>query len=309
MPQRRNDSATQRSKIGTPDGSSHLEDLAVFVLVARATSFARAAQRAGLSTSSVSRAVARLEAKLGVRLLQRTSRTVACTEEGRQLCLQAGPLVDELQQALVLAADRRSQPVGVLRVTAPAFTGATRVASALAAFALAYPEISVELDATNTTRNLIEDGYDLAIRVGPVTDGDLVARKLWDVESALFVSRELIAPRPPYRVERAALERAPAVVTRASSVWRFLAPDGSRVEITPNARFVVNDPRAAVEAARQGLGYVLAPADAVSERDRALVRVRPSFGEPESREVFAAYPSRRLLPVRVRLALDWLAKH
>ncbi len=287
----------------------HLEDLAVFVVVAEHASFVEASRRTRIPTSSVSRAVARLEEDLGVRLLQRTSRRVTPTEEGRQLLLRATPLVTELEDVLRAVSDRRAEPRGLVRITAPAFTGATRVAAALAAFARAHPHVTVELDASNVVRDIIEDRFDLALRVAPIADADLVSRRLWDVESGLFASRDFVARalRGRTRLSRARLERAPAIVTRASARWRFRGEDGGVREVTPLARFTVNDPRAAVEIARHGVGMVLAPVSAALA-GAALVRLHTELGEPEPAQIFALYPSRRLLPARVRLVLEWLGK-
>jgi LysR family transcriptional regulator AphB len=289
--------------------SADLADVALFVAVAEQASFVEAARRTRTPTSTVSRAVARLEESLGVRLLQRTSRKVAVTDDGRQLLLSAGPLVDELQQALVAVADRRAEPRGLVRITAPAYTGATRVATSLASFVRAHPGISVELDASNTVRDLIEERYDLAIRVGPIADSELVSRRLWESASGLFATRELIERElgKSRRASRPALSRVPAVTTRRNGKWRFEHHDGQIEEIVPSARFTVNDPRAAIEVARHGAGFVVAPLDAAAQAPE-LVRVETTLGDPEKAQIHAVYPSRRLLPARVRLAVDWLAK-
>jgi DNA-binding transcriptional LysR family regulator len=253
--------------------------------------------------------VARLEESLGVLLLQRTSRKVALTEDGRQLLLGAGPLVDELQQALESVANRRSEPRGLVRVTAPVYTGATRVAKSLAAFVREHPAITIELDASNTLRDLIEERYDLAIRVGPVADSELVARRLWEISSGLFATRDVIERElgASRRASRPALSKVPAVTTRRNGKWRFKRRDGEIEEIVPNARFTVNEPRAAIEVARHGAGFVIAPIDAAAQAPE-LVPVRTVLGEPETAQVYVVYPSRRLLPARVRLVIDWLAR-
>src|SRR6478735_2587239 len=137
-----------------------LDDLSVFACVAQQESFVAASRRLAIPTSSVSRAVARLELDLGVQLLRRTSRKVAITDEGRQLLDRVAPHLEVLEEALTLTADRRPRPSGVVRVTAPAYTGSTRLARSLARFALRHPEITIELDATNVIRDLLQDGFD-----------------------------------------------------------------------------------------------------------------------------------------------------
>jgi DNA-binding transcriptional LysR family regulator len=302
---------TRRDGGGTivrPPGA--LDDLAVFVSVAQHASFVEASRRLAIPTSSISRAVARLEDDLRVPLLRRTSRTVAVTDEGQQLLLHAAGHVEGLQEALAAAADRQPEPSGVVRVTAPAFTGSTRVARSLAAFALAHPNIAVELDATNVLRDLLEDGFDFGIRVGPDADADFVARPLWKGHFGLFASRGFVkrALRGKPRVTREALERGPCVVLRPGAVWRFRDGEGRAVEITPRSCFAVNDPRGAIDVARRGLGIALAPLDAVPADTGDLVRVEADFGEPQPVDLFVVYPTRRLLPLRVRMAIDWLAR-
>jgi len=286
-----------------------LDDLAVFVAVAQHASFAEASRRLRIPTSSVSRAVVRIERDVGVPLLRRTSRTVVVTDEGRELLDAAAGHLDGLHEALAAIADRRAEPSGVVRVTAPAFTGATRVARALATFTRAYPKLAVELDATNAIRDLLEDGYDFGIRVGSRADADFITRHLWQGRFALFAARALVATELGGRAEitQSQLERVPCVVARTPIVWRFADPAGRAIDVTPRACFVINDPRGAVEVARSGVGVVLAPRDAVPARDRELVELATRFGEPQPVDLFVVYPSRRRLPSRVRLAIDWLA--
>jgi len=285
-----------------------IDDVAVFVAVAQHASFVAASRETGVTTSSVSRAVARLEDALATRLLQRSSRKVVLTDAGRQLLLHAAPHVAGLGEALAVAADRHPEPSGTVRVTAPAYTGSTRIADALARFALAHPKIRIELDATNTIRDVLEDGYDFAIRVGAKVDASFVARRIFHGAFGLFATpgfvKRVRTPREP--VGRELLERAPCVVSRVSARWTFRqAASGAVTEVAPRVHFAVNDPRAAVAVAARGVGFVVAPLEAADAEPR-LVRVTSPLGEPVPLELYLVYPSRRLLPVRVRLAIDWL---
>lgn len=284
-----------------------LDDLAVFVAVAREASFVGGSRRLGIPTSSVSRAVARLEERLGVALLRRTSRTVAITDEGRELLQRAGDHIEGLEEALLVAADARPEPRGVVRVTAPSFTGSTRVTRALAAFARRYPGIVVEIDATNVLRDLVLDGFDFGIRFGTVVDADFVARPLWHGQFGLFAARDFVRTElgGKRKLSREVLERVPCIVHRPSSVWKFRAPDGREVEVRPRPAFAVNDPRGAVDAARAGLGIVFAPLEAARPAGE-LVMLEPAFGDVAPVELFLVYPTRRLMTTRVRLAIDWL---
>ena len=292
------------------NGTIDTADVHLFLAVAKHASFVAASRKTGVPTSTVSRAVARLEEALGVRLLQRTSRHVSTTQEGAWLLARAAPLVDELDQVLAELGERDEEPAGKLRVTAPVVTGSEQIARALTAFAAAHPRVSVELQLTNAVVNLIDAGFDLAFRAGPITDGDLIARKLWTGRFALaaspsFVKRELKGRR---RVSAERLAAVPAVVTRPGVAWKFVGPKGAQGEVMPRECFTVNDPRVAVEAAKAGLGVVRAPRDLLQREKRSLVLLECALGEPEGREMYAVYPSRRLVPLRVKAAIEWVLK-
>lgn len=287
-----------------------LDDLSLFVSVAQQQSFVAASRRSAIPTSSVSRAVARLEEQLGVQLLRRTSRRVALTDEGHHLLDRAALHLEGLEEALSLLADRRPTPSGVVRVTAPAYTGSTRIARSLGAFATAHPEITIELDATNVIRDLLQDGFDFGVRVGSQANPDFVTRRLWQGQYGLFAATSFVnrALSGKPRVTREALQREPCVALRPTSRWRFRGPSGDLLEISPRVAFTVNDPRGTAEVARLGLGIALLPVDTVASEPQGLVRLRPDFGEPEPVDLYLVYPTRRLLPQRVRMAMDWLTK-
>ena len=294
----------------TTQRTGSLDDLSIFVSVARQASFVAASRRLAIPTSSVSRAIARLEDELGVQLLRRTSRNVVLTDEGRQLLGHAASHLDGLEDALALTVDRLPEPSGVVRVTAPAYTGSTRIARSLAAFSLVHPSVTIELDATNVIRDLLQDGFDFGVRVGPHVHPDFVARRLWQGQFGLFAAQAFVksalAGKPD--VTRETLERQPCVALRTSVVWRFRNPTGGLLELLPSVRFTVNDPRATADVARQGVGIALLPLDAVAQNSEGLVRLRTDFGEPEPVDLYVVYPTRRLLPQRVRMAIEWLAK-
>lgn len=291
------------------NGTIDPSDVQLFVAVARAASFVAASRKTGVPTSSVSRAVARLEDALGKRLLHRTSRKVSLTQEGAWLLERAAPLLDELGRALSNLGETEREPSGVLRVTAPVMTGAERIGPALIAFAAAHPRVSLQLRLTNAVLSLHEEGLDLAFRAGPIAETDVVARKLWEepfvlAATSAFVKKTLRGRR---EVTAARLAELPAVTAEPGAVWRFRDEQGTSTELKPKTHFSVNDPRVAVQAAKAGLGVVRAPAELVRREGKSLIRLDCELGELEGRALFAVYPSRRLLPLRVRAAIDWVA--
>jgi DNA-binding transcriptional LysR family regulator len=289
-----------------------MDDVAVFVAVARAGSFVGASTQTRMPTSTVSRAIARLEERLGLALFRRSSRKVALTDAGRNLLLRASPSVDALREAIAETTDERGDIAGSIRITAPTFTGATRVTARLAAFARKHPRVTIELDASNSLRDLVMEGYDVGIRVGPSVDADFVARKLWTGRFGLYATEALLKEVAGARaarartIDRAVVERGPCVVTRSSAVWRFRDQRDDVVQVKPKGRFIVNDPRAALLAASAGIGFVLAPQEAGATM-KELVALTCEKMAPEPTDLYLVYPTRRLQPLRVRKLIEWLA--
>jgi len=200
-----------------------LDDYRIFVAVAREGSFVAASRKTGVPTSTVSRAVARLESRIGARLVHRTSRRVSLSSDGERLLARVGPLIDGLSTVIAETRDQTTQPAGVLRVTAPVVSGSGWVGRSLASFAEAYPRVQVELRVTNTVVDLVGDRFDLGFRGGPVEDARLVARRIWSapnvlVASPAFVERALSGRR---LVTRAQLESLPAIVHGTRFRWSF----------------------------------------------------------------------------------------
>lgn len=284
-----------------------LDDIQLFLAVARTRSFVAAARRLAVPTSTLSRRIAALEEALGARLLQRTSRRVGLTEEGARLVERAGAQLDELVAAVDQTIDREVEPAGRLRVTAPVLTGAHRIAPALFAFAAAHPKIVLELDLTNAVVPLVEAGYDLAFRAGPIRDRELIARKLWSLPQQFAAAPAVVRDRlgGKRRITRDALARVPAIVTRANR-WNLIDRRGVVEALVTQERVMVNDPRVAIAAAVAGLGVVCATIDAIAAYGPSLVELTVIGRHPEPRDLFAVYPSRTLVPSRVRAALDWV---
>ncbi|MFT3712250.1 MAG: LysR family transcriptional regulator [Archangium sp.] len=292
------------------NGTADFSDLPLFLAVARSQSFAAAARQTGVPLSTVSRSVARLEERLGVRLLTRTTRRVTLTHEGALLLERTGGLADELGERLRDASSGVDEPAGVLRVTAPVVTGAGPVARVLRKMLATFPRLTVELHLGNELVDLVKERYDLAIRNSAEETPGLIARKLWNFSFALaaspdFVRREL---RGRHVLDEETLRSVPSVATRPAPVWRFRRKNGEFAEVRPRPRLVVSDPRVAAETAADGLGVVFAPRMAIEACAKKLVTLSTTLGEPESRVIYAVYPSRQFLPARTRVALEWLQR-
>lgn len=290
-----------------PNNGMKLEDLEFFLCVAEKLHFGQAARQLRVPASTLSRRIAALEDALGQRLLQRTSRKVGLTSEGVRLSARASRLMSELRGVLSSSA-ADEEPAGKLRVTAPLLTGAEQIGPALFEFAARYPRVELELHLTNAVVDLVEEGFDLAFRAGPVTHAELVARRLWRAPYMLAASASFVrdALRGVTHVSRATLAEQAFILTRARGEVKLARRSGAADTLRPASRVVVNDPRMAVLAAAAGLGIVCAPRETVARHGDGLIELRVRGREVVPRELYAVYPSRRLLPARVRLALDWV---
>ncbi len=279
--------------------------VSLFVRVVEAGSFTRAAAQLGITTSGVSRAVARLEAELGVRLLQRTTRKLSLTAAGRTYFDQVRGALARLEEAGSTAIEMGAEPRGSVRLTAPpGLVGA--LIPFVAAFLLRYPKIGVQLSCSQGIVDLVEEGFDLALRLGRLRDSSLVARRVGHLVTGLFASRGYVArnglPRTP-----ADLAQHDCVLFRSQggkATWRL--SDGERehlVEVT--GRIEVDEIPSLHQAVLNGIG-IGSISFFSSARMRGLVRVLPNYVTGEL-PVSLVSPSRRLEPARVVLLRDFLA--
>jgi len=273
--------------------------LADFNLVARHGGFGRAARAAGRPKATLSRRVSELESSLDLRLFERGTRALKLTQEGRALYERTGALLTELDETAAAIASGGDRPRGRLRVSAPLLFSQTAMGKLAAAFALKYPEVRLEVTTEDRAVDMIEEGYDLVIRVNPDPDESLVGRIFLRDRLVVVASPDLTRPKADFAV--------PAVV-RASDLnyaWDVVAPRGkSRITIEPVLRLtslvMVRD------AVRAGVGAARLPVSLVSHDLTAGKLVR--WGDVDGPEVaiWTLYPSRRLLSARVSAFLDFL---
>ena len=288
---------------GTLDLDPDLNDITVFAAVARALSFVEASRRLGVPRSSVSRSIARLENQLGVLLLQRTSRSVQLTEDGRVFLERCGGLLDEVREVCRSLRHDSGDFQGQLRVTATTPTGSHIIGPALIAFGAKHPALRINLRLTNANLDLIEEGLDLAFRLGPLEDSGLVARHLWSVPYGLFGRPDVVrkvfgAERPRHPSE---LVGKPAVIAAPMTRWKFRSSTGSVHQVAPMPSFVVDDIRVALTAVSAGLGFGYAPLEMAE--GLGLMSVDIDGWSPTSREMLAVFPSARHLAPKVRAAV------
>lgn len=288
-----------------------LNGLAAFVAAVEAGGFAPAGKRLGLTRSAVGKAVARLEARLGVRLMHRTTRRLRLTEDGERFYERALRALAEIEAAEASLETGRAEPAGLLKVTAPALLGRRCVAPVLTELAREQPRLSIEVSFFDRPADLIEEGFDLAIRTGPLPDGaGLMARRLAGL-------RAIVCAAPAYLEARG----RPASIDDLGGHdvlfyhrngwdkrWPGLDARAATGEAAYASRLRFDDLEAIADAAAAGMGIAWLPSFLVADRARAGALERILADAPEqSADVYALWPQAPYLPLRVRLAIDRLA--
>ncbi|HEX9431311.1 MAG TPA: LysR family transcriptional regulator [Burkholderiales bacterium] len=283
----------------------------VFAQVVESGSFARAADRLSLSTSAASRHVAELESHLQTRLLNRTTRRVSLTESGRAFYERSVQLLADLAEAEQEASSAAVVPRGTIRLTTSVNFGVRHVAPAIAEFLARHPEVRFDVSLADRVVDLVEEGFDLAIRIGPPGADNLVARKLGETRLVPCASPQYLAqhgaPKTPEELARHNCFTYEYVSTR--HVWRFRDRAGTEHAVRVAGSLHSNNGDLLAEAAAQGAGIVFEPAFIVGPEVRAgrLVPLLQDYVTPPV-PIYALYPSRKHLSAKVRRFVDFLAE-
>ena len=288
-----------------------LNDIVVFTKVVETKSFTGAADALGLPKSTVSRKLAQLEERLGVRLVQRTTRKLALTDIGEAYYQRCSRIVADVAAAEQLVTDMQSTPRGRLRLTASVDFSTRFLGEIVADFLAMHPDINVELEATDRVVDMIEEGFDLAVRIGPMPESTLIAKKLAALQLILVASPAYLAKRgTPKQIEE--LDEHEHVLftpTSRNQSWTLHGPNEATYEFGRPARFASNNFGSVIEVARAGGGISLISEFMISNEFKSgtLVPVLPEW-RTRANEVHAVYPARQNLPPRLTLFLDHLAK-
>src|SRR3954468_3699001 len=279
-----------------------LEAMQAFVAVADLQGFAPAARKLGLSPSGVTRLIAALENHLGARLLQRTTRSVTLTDIGARYLERARWILADVEEAECSAQRERTRPSGRLVVSAPIGFGRLHVSPVMSAYLMRYPEVSGELRLSDRLINLVEDGVDLAVRIGHLADSSLVARSVGDM-------RRIVVASPDYLKRRGEPNNPAAVASHdtiqfGASDWDFVE-DGREVRVPCTPRFITNSADAAILHSEQGGGLtrVLAYQAAGAIAAGRLKILLEKF-EQAPLPIHIVYPTSRLLSAKVRAFVD-----
>ncbi|MGD8956791.1 MAG: LysR family transcriptional regulator [Chromatiaceae bacterium] len=288
-----------------------MDDREVFFSVVEANGFSAAARRLETTPASVSRQVKALEQRLGVRLLQRTTRKLSLTEAGERYFREGRRLlheIDDLEHALASSAQ---EPVGELRVVAPMSFGQRRLAAMVASFAKLHPKLRISLILEDRETDLIDVAADLAIRIGYPADSSMIARAIAPVQRHACASPEYLerrgCPESPEDLLHHDCLHYNLISEREE--WTFRGDDGEQT-VAIKGSFCSNNGDVLAEAAMQGLGITLLPSFIIEDglADGRLVKVLGDY-ERAPLTLFALYPSRRHVPAKTRAFLEHLLDH
>ena len=284
----------------------------MFVAVLEAGSFAKAARLMRTSSGQASKLVSKLEADLGVQLLKRTTRALSPTEVGQAYYERVKPLLEEFAALDASVRDASGTASGRIGISVPVSFGTAQLAPVFIAFAQAYPEIQLDVGFSDRVVNLVDEGFNLSVRIGAHGDSSLIARKLSE-------NRIVVAASPDYLARHGEPPTPEALIARECIIdsnfreplhWRFRAPDGGSLTQTVSGRLRFSNAEACLAAAEAGLGIARVPSFMAGPRLRAkaLTPLLKDF-EPPPSVIHAVYPAGRHLAVKVRALVDFLVRH
>ena len=286
-----------------------LTEMSVFARVVATGSLSAAARELGLSAAMVSRRLAALEARLGVRLINRTTRSLHLTDEGATYYENCSRLLSEIEEADAAVSAGRVEPQGPLRIALPASFGHLHVAPLVPRFAARYPSVQLLLSLSDRNVNVIEEGFDLAVRIAKLADSSLAARRL-------APNHRVVCASPEY-LRRYGTPAAPddlgghncLTTSDLSMTWEYVDPQGRRGTVRVAGRHACDNWEVLREWAIAGLGIALKSTWDVRDQleKGSLVSLFPGYTFDSDVAIYAVYPHRRLLPAKTRAFIEFLA--
>ena len=286
-----------------------LEAMAIFAKVVEARGITAAAVDLGLSTPTVSKALTRLEQRLGSRLFNRTSRRLVLTDAGRELAGRASRLLADAEAAEAAMIVQSATPRGVVRLAAPMSFGTREIAPVLPAFLMRYPEVSIDLHLSDALVDVIGDGFDIALRIGALTDSSLLARRLAPIPGMIVAAPSYLdrRGRPTHPTDLSGHDCFGYAYARTRDAWHFQNATGEQATVRPSGPLRVNNGDVLLPALIAGLGIAALPAfiarNAVG--DGRLEQVLPDWQTSDS-NLYLLTPPSGPRPVRVQVLVDYL---
>ncbi|HJH22902.1 MULTISPECIES: LysR family transcriptional regulator [Pseudomonas] len=285
-------------------------EMQVFCMVVDKGTFVGAADALEMSKAAISRYVSALEARLGARLLHRTTRKLSLTEEGRQFYHQAREVLALMDQAEEAVSSAAPEPSGVLRVNAPVSFGVLHLAPLWGAFMSAHPNVELDISLNDRLVDLVDEGFDAAIRIARMENSSLVGRRLAGTRMCLCASPDYLASHPPLRTLTDLAEHGVIAYTNfaTGNEWLFDGPDG-RVSVRTRSSVRCNNGDTCRSIALAGGGIALQPSFMVGEdlRTGTLVEILPEYRSIEL-GIYVVYPTRKHLASKVRALISFLTE-
>jgi DNA-binding transcriptional LysR family regulator len=289
-----------------------MEAMAIFAKIVENRGISAAAADLGLSAPTISKALARLEQRIGCRLLNRTSRRLALTDAGRQLADRAARLLADAEAAETALAAQSATPRGTVRLAAPMSFGIREVAPILPEFLTLYPDVSIDLHLSDALVDVIGDGFDIVLRIGSLPDSSLLARRLAPVPRVTVAAPSYLdrRGRPSHPTDLAGHDCFGYAYLRTRDVWQFSNDARDSVSVKPTGRLGVNNGDAILPAAIAGLGIAALPGFLAREAlaDGRLEQIMPDWHAAEANLYLLTSPSGPL-PARVRVLSDFFVRH
>ncbi|MEO7050397.1 MAG: LysR family transcriptional regulator [Rhodanobacter sp.] len=287
------------------------QEMTSFVAVVEAGSFVGAAEVMGLSKAAASRHVADLEQRLGARLLHRTTRRLSLTDDGQLFFARAKDILAAIGETESEISSRSGEPSGLLRINAPLTFGVMHLAPLWGRFAQLYPKVSLDIDLSDRVVDLVEEGYDLAVRITNLPSSQLVSRRLAKTRTVVCASPPYLALHgtPAHPSELARHEVISYSYFAARDEWTFTAPDDSIVVVRTHARIRANNGDTCRAAALEHQGIILQPDFLIADdlRSGDLIELLPTY-RAITLGIHAVYPSRKYLPIKTRRLVDYLVE-
>jgi len=287
-----------------------LQEMAVFSKVVAAGSLSAAARELGLSPALVSRRLAALESRLGVRLVNRTTRSLNLTVEGSRYYDACTRVLAEIEEADAEVAAGRVEPQGALKVALPASFGHQHVAPLVPQFAARYPKVQLALSLSDRSVNVMDEGFDVAVCIADLQDSSLAARKLAPNRRVVCASPAYLAAHgTPLTPEDLAKHNC-LVTSEFAASWEYKAPDGRSASVRVQGRYACDNWEVLREWALAGLGIALKSTWDVYRQlqEGSLVALLPGYAFHSDVAIYAVYPHRRFLPAKTRVFIEFLAQ-